>query len=241
MARKLKDILMGKLRGDERGIVIKNSSRNKLSGGVARVAKDGKQDQDATTHMNINNPNSEQVIEENLSKCETLDPLDLHFKERIQPRIQDFVKKTLYENGPEHSKNSITVTEDRQESMQPPRSMQVNIIIHNSDFQSPRREVVKGRDRIFTEECSAKQAASERKYLCVCNSKQNCHIHLVLQCLHLSLFTLSVATIVSPLLTLDLKPRCTSLHTSVLFVKYLHPMYTLGAPHVHPRCTLCTP
>ena len=147
--------------------LIKNSSRKKLSGGVV---KDGKQDQDATTHMNINIPNSEQVIEENLPKCEIVDPLDLHFKERI-------VKKTLYENGleVEHTKNSIAVTEDRQYSMQPPRSMQVNIIIPNSDFKSPRCEVVKGRDLIFTEECSAKesgeespyQAASERKYVCV--------------------------------------------------------------------------
>ena len=164
MDMSLMRIVTGKFRGDERGIIIKNSSAKKLSGGVV---KDGKQDQDATTHMNIIIPNSEQVIEENeenLPKC---------------------VKKTLYENGPEveHTKNSIPVKEGRQDSIQPPRSMQVNIIIPNSDCKSSKCEVVKGRDLIFAEECeectakkpeeSPFQSASERKYVrkYVCNSK----------------------------------------------------------------------
>ena len=164
MDMRLMHILMGKFRGDERGMrsgmSIKNSSRKQLS-----VVKDGKDN--ATTHMNelmsINIPNSEQVIEDNLPICEILEPLDLNFTESIR----DCVKKTLNVNGPEveHTKNSI----DRQDSiMQTPRPMQVNIIIPNSDFISPRCEVCQKKVKKESEE-SPYQAASgsECKNVCI--------------------------------------------------------------------------
>lgn len=172
MDMRLMHILMGKFRGDERGMrsgmSIKNSSRKQLS-----VVKDGKDN--ATTHMNelmsINIPNSEQVIEDNLPICEILEPLDLNFTESIR----DCVKKTLNVNGPEveHTKNSIenciAVRENRQDSiMQTPRSMQVNIIIPNSDFISPRCEVCQKEVTKESEE-SPYQAASgsECKNVCI--------------------------------------------------------------------------